>query len=73
MIVCVCHAVSDRTIRTATASGLTLEEVRQQTGLGSSCGQCLATFERLGKGDGSAESVQVRSACASRRCQPTGG
>jgi bacterioferritin-associated ferredoxin len=40
MIVCLCRAVSDRTIRTAAAVGLTLPEIGRATGAGSDCGRC---------------------------------
>lgn len=41
MYVCVCHAVTDRDIATAVADGTrSLRELRQQTGLASTCGRC---------------------------------
>ncbi|GJM09902.1 MAG: bacterioferritin-associated ferredoxin [Lysobacteraceae bacterium] len=41
MYVCICHAVTDRTIRQAAAEGVeTLGELRFRTGCSSSCGQC---------------------------------
>jgi len=40
MIVCVCHAVSEGSIRAAAASGASHEDVVAETGAGSSCGCC---------------------------------
>lgn len=41
MYVCVCHAVTDRDIAAAVADGTrSLRELRQQTGLASTCGRC---------------------------------
>ena len=42
MIVCVCKAVSDRTIRRAVVEGLSsLRELSRETGLGTCCGKCV--------------------------------
>ena len=42
MIVCICHNVSDKTIRQAVASGAeSLQDVRAQLSVGSCCGKCL--------------------------------
>lgn len=42
MIVCVCKAVSDRTIRRAVGEGLSsLRELSRETGLGTCCGKCV--------------------------------
>ncbi len=48
MIVCVCHAVSDHTLREmATAGGATLDEVARLTGAGTGCGCCSSDVSRL--------------------------
>lgn len=42
MIVCVCKAVSDKTIRRAAGEGLTsLRELSREFGLGTCCGKCV--------------------------------
>ena len=40
MIVCCCHAVSDRMLREAAASGLSTDEIANATGAGTTCGAC---------------------------------
>ncbi len=42
MYVCICHGVSDRTIRQLAQSGKasSLRELREQTGAMTSCGKC---------------------------------
>jgi bacterioferritin-associated ferredoxin len=41
MYVCICHAVSDRTIREAAQRGVnTLEALAAETGTGTCCGAC---------------------------------
>lgn len=41
MFVCICHAVSDRTIREAAERGVTtLEALAAETGTGTCCGAC---------------------------------
>jgi bacterioferritin-associated ferredoxin len=40
MIVCCCHAVSDRTLREAAAAGLSHDEIESATGAGTACGVC---------------------------------
>lgn len=41
MYVCVCHAVTDRDITQAVAEGAdSLRDLRERTGLGSTCGRC---------------------------------
>ena len=47
MIVCVCHAVSDRTVRDAAARGATVQEVARATRAGTSCGCCVETLEAM--------------------------
>jgi bacterioferritin-associated ferredoxin len=42
MYVCICQAVTDKTIRRAAAEGVTtLRELTLRTGAGSQCGSCL--------------------------------
>lgn len=41
MYVCVCHAVTDRDIECAVAEGCcSLRELREQLGVGQTCGRC---------------------------------
>jgi bacterioferritin-associated ferredoxin len=41
MFVCVCHAVTDRSIREAASRGVaTLDQLQCATGAGASCGCC---------------------------------
>jgi bacterioferritin-associated ferredoxin len=48
MYVCSCHAVSDRTVRAAIASGAaTVEEVTERCRAGGRCGSCWPTLDRL--------------------------
>ena len=47
MIACVCHAVSDRTIRAAAAGGATAEDIARATGAGSACGCCADFIEHV--------------------------
>jgi bacterioferritin-associated ferredoxin len=47
MIVCLCHAVSDRTLQAAAAAGLTLAEIARTTGVGSDCGACVETVAHI--------------------------
>jgi bacterioferritin-associated ferredoxin len=47
MIVCSCHAVSDREIHRAVASGRSLDEVVQLTGVTTDCGCCGEAVERI--------------------------
>lgn len=44
MIVCVCNAVSDRTIRRAVAEGHdTFDALQLELGVGTCCGKCVAS------------------------------
>jgi bacterioferritin-associated ferredoxin len=48
VIVCLCHAVSDRTIRAARAEGAhTVEAIAAATGAGTGCGCCRGTIAKL--------------------------
>ena len=50
MIVCLCHAVTDRDLeRVIEAGASTVEEIGQRCGAGTDCGTCLGELrERLG-------------------------
>lgn len=48
MIVCHCHAISDREIRTAARQGaVTADLVSEQCGAGGSCGGCRTLVEEI--------------------------
>lgn len=48
MIVCICHAVSDRAIRAARQAGAeTTEAVAATTGAGTACGCCRDTITKV--------------------------
>lgn len=48
MIVCICHNVSDKTIRQALENGAgSMHEIRAQLGVGSCCGKCNAFAKTL--------------------------
>ena len=47
MIVCVCKNINSKKIRQGLRSGLTLDEIKIQFGLGSQCGSCLETAQEL--------------------------
>jgi bacterioferritin-associated ferredoxin len=47
VIVCVCHAVPEKTLREAAARGLSAEEVVRATGAGTSCGCCAPAVEEI--------------------------
>lgn len=48
MYVCICNAVTDRTIREAAAAGVRcLGELTMQTGCGGGCGSCVELAEQL--------------------------
>jgi bacterioferritin-associated ferredoxin len=48
MIVCICRAVSDRTIRAARAEGAqTVEAIAVATGAGTGCGCCRGTIAKI--------------------------
>jgi bacterioferritin-associated ferredoxin len=57
MIVCLCHAVSDRTLRRLAASGASDEEVARATGAGTSCGCCAPAVAQV--------LAEARAACSS--------
>ena len=48
MFVCICNAVTDRTIREHAAAGVTtLDELRLRTGCSDCCGQCAEEAETI--------------------------
>ena len=48
MIVCLCHAVSDRAINAAVAAGATTSrDVARASGAGTGCGRCWEQLNRL--------------------------
>lgn len=48
MLLCVCHAVSDRTVRALVQrEGCSAEQVARRTGAGTGCGACVADLRRL--------------------------
>jgi bacterioferritin-associated ferredoxin len=51
MIVCSCFNVSDGQIRELARRGLSLKEILDQTGAGSSCGVCQLDIARLRAGE----------------------
>jgi bacterioferritin-associated ferredoxin len=73
VIVCLCHAVRDRELDTAIASGAeSVEEVGRQCGAGTGCGACIPEIEdrleragracdRAAAGDCPGSLVSVRS------------
>lgn len=67
MLLCSCHAVSERTIRAAIASGAhTAEEIADRCGAGAKCGGCWpALYDLLREqsaADPSAHSARAHSA-----------
>lgn len=59
MYVCVCHAVTDRDIEEATAAGCcSLRQLREQLGVGTTCGRCARCARATLK-----DSMQARPAC----------
>lgn len=48
MYVCVCKAVSDKTIRQKVGEGLgSMRELKQCLGVGSQCGKCIQTAQQV--------------------------
>lgn len=59
MYVCICHAVTDRTIRACAEQGVrTLRQLREATGCASGCGRCAP------------EAKALLEACAELRSEP---
>jgi bacterioferritin-associated ferredoxin len=47
MIACSCHAVSDRVLREAAATGLSHDEIVASTHAGTDCGHCRETVAEI--------------------------
>lgn len=48
MLVCHCHAVSDKQVKTAIAAGAcSPEDIGHMTGAGTGCGGCIPELRRL--------------------------
>ena len=47
MIVCICNNISSKVLYEYRSRGRSLEDLRQDYGLASNCGQCLATAEHI--------------------------
>ena len=47
MIICVCKNINSKKVRQGLRSGLTLDEIKIQFGLGSQCGSCLERAQEL--------------------------
>ena len=47
MIVCICNNISSKVLDAYRSRGLSLEDLRQDYGLASNCGQCLETAEHM--------------------------
>ena len=47
MIVCVCKNINSKKILQGLGTGLTSEEIKLQFGMGSKCGNCLETAQKL--------------------------
>jgi bacterioferritin-associated ferredoxin len=55
VIVCLCHAVPDTTLRHAVQAGLSADEIVRATRAGTSCGVCAEAVARIvGANDGCA-------------------
>jgi len=63
VIVCSCHAVSDRSLRQALADGLSPEEAVASTRAGSTCGRCLEAVAGI-VGAGAGGSREGQGGCA---------
>ncbi len=68
MIVCMCHAVSERDLRELFAAGASLPDVARATGAGSSCGACRPAVAELGSpaGEGDCSSRAPCPGCPHR-------
>ena len=49
VIICVCKNINSRKILQGLDAGLTLEEIKTQFEMGSKCGNCLETAQKLVK------------------------
>jgi len=67
MIVCCCHAVSDKSLRDAAASGLSPDEIVSATRAGTSCGSCAeAVAEIVAEGHGPCRGPEACPGCPRR-------
>lgn len=67
MIVCSCHAVSDRALRDAAAAGFSYEEAVGATRAGTDCGHCRETVaEILSEAGGPCRGAQSCPGCPRR-------
>jgi bacterioferritin-associated ferredoxin len=68
MFVCVCRAVSDRTVAAAIAAGArTVGELARATGAGTCCGTCLPSLAAMLDGEGRVLAERPSIVC-SRPC-----
>jgi bacterioferritin-associated ferredoxin len=67
VIVCVCHVVSDKTIREAAEAGANADEIGSKTGAGRACGCCRETVEAFVQRARAKESADGCAACPRRR------
>lgn len=66
MIVCHCHAVTDRDIRTAARNGAaTCDEVRRRCQAGGDCGGCEPRVQMILQGECAARTEKTPGAVAS--------
>lgn len=74
MIVCVCRAVSDRTIRQAVTEGAsTLEDVARKCGAGTCCGACVNAVATLIGRHGPSASPDCSPRAPAVKSDPAGG
>ena len=67
MIVCSCHAVSDRALRDAVRAGHSHAEVVAATGAGTDCGHCRDTVaEIVAGGEGPCRGADACPGCTRR-------
>jgi bacterioferritin-associated ferredoxin len=67
VIVCCCHAVSDKSLREAAAAGLSSEEIVSATGAGSACGACVeAVADIVAESHGPCRGAEACPGCPRR-------
>lgn len=65
MIVCICHAVNDKTIRKAVRHGAcSMRALRQELNVASQCGKCACMAHSILREETSQSSIQEHSAQA---------